>query len=68
VVYVDLDENMPGSQVGKELDDIALKLGTVTGLPEGTVPSISSKTLAIQPPDADGRQPEDRRDGDRFAC
>src|SRR5258708_32947127 len=38
VVYVDLDENMPGSQVGKELDDIALKLGTVTGLPEGTGP------------------------------
>src|SRR5258705_12249772 len=38
VVYVDLDENMPGSQVGKELDDIALKLGTVTGLPEGAGP------------------------------
>src|SRR5260370_15906793 len=29
---------MPGSQVGKELDDIALKLGTVTGLPEGAGP------------------------------
>src|SRR5437660_6221556 len=38
VVYVDLDENMPGSQVGKELDDIALKLGTLTGLPEGAGP------------------------------
>src|SRR6266446_4319619 len=38
VVYVDLDENMPGSQVGKELDDIALKLGTVTGLPDGAGP------------------------------
>src|SRR5258707_6186301 len=38
VVYVDLDENMPGNQVGKELDDIALKLGTVTGLPEGAGP------------------------------
>src|SRR5260370_853176 len=38
VVYVDLDENMPGSQVGKELDDIALKLATVIGLPEGAGP------------------------------
>src|SRR5258705_9698952 len=38
VVYVDLDENMPGSEVGKELDDIALKLGTVTGLPDGAGP------------------------------
>src|SRR5258705_11658932 len=38
VVYVDLDENMPGSQVGKELDDIALKLGTVSGLPDGAGP------------------------------
>src|SRR5882762_9533016 len=38
VVYVDLDENMPGSQVGKEFDDIALKLGTVSGLPDGAGP------------------------------
>src|SRR5258706_582542 len=38
VVYVDLDENMPGNQVGKELDDIALKLGTVSGLPDGAGP------------------------------
>src|SRR5258705_1646620 len=38
VVYVDLDENMPGSQVGKELDDIALKLGTISGLPDGAGP------------------------------
>src|SRR5712671_2639630 len=38
VVYVDLDENMPGSQVGKELDDIALNLGTVSGLPDGAGP------------------------------
>src|SRR5258706_13745936 len=28
VVYVDLDENMPGSQVGKELYDIQFKFGT----------------------------------------
>src|SRR4030095_9293351 len=26
VVYVDLDENFPGAQIGKEFDDIALKL------------------------------------------
>lgn len=35
VVYVDLDENLPGSQVGKEFDDIALKLGSINGLPDG---------------------------------
>jgi multidrug efflux pump subunit AcrB len=38
VVYVDLDENMPGSQVGKEFDDIALKLGAVSGLPDRAGP------------------------------
>src|SRR5262249_49380364 len=38
VVYVELDENMPGSQVGKEFDDIALKLGAISGLPEGAGP------------------------------
>src|SRR5258705_9344566 len=30
VVYVDLDENMPGIHVGKALYDISLKRGTVT--------------------------------------
>src|SRR5260370_37901593 len=34
VVYVDLDENMPGSQVGRELADITLNLATVSGLPD----------------------------------
>lgn len=38
VVYVDLDENLPGSQVPKEFDDIALKLGSISGLPDGTGP------------------------------
>ena len=37
-VYVDLDENFPGTQVGKEFDDIALKLGSITDLPEGAGP------------------------------
>jgi len=36
--------------VGKELDDIALKLGTVTGLPEGAGPVNFIKDFAIQPP------------------
>src|SRR6476661_7381680 len=27
IVYVELDENFPGTQTGKEFDDIALKLG-----------------------------------------
>ena len=38
VVYVDLDENLPGSQVGKEFDDIALKIGAITDLPDGAGP------------------------------
>jgi multidrug efflux pump subunit AcrB len=38
VVYVDLDENFPGSQIGKEFDDIALKLNSITDLPEGAGP------------------------------
>jgi multidrug efflux pump subunit AcrB len=38
VVYVDLDENFPGSQIGKEFDDIALKLDSITDLPEGAGP------------------------------
>ena len=37
-VYVDLDENFPGPQIGKEFDDIALKLGAITDLPEGAGP------------------------------
>lgn len=37
-VYVDLDENFPGHQIGKEFDDIALKLGAITDLPEGAGP------------------------------
>lgn len=37
-VYVDLDENFPGPQIGKEFDDIALKLDAVTDLPEGAGP------------------------------
>jgi multidrug efflux pump subunit AcrB len=35
IVYVELDENFPRSQTGKEFDDIALKLGSVNDLPEG---------------------------------
>jgi len=35
IVYVELDENFPGSQTGKEFDDIALKLGAINDLPEG---------------------------------
>jgi len=50
IVYVDLDENMPGSQVGKELDDIALKLVLSLACRKGPAPSISSRILAIQPP------------------
>jgi multidrug efflux pump subunit AcrB len=38
VVYVDLDENFPGTQIGKEFDDIALKLNSITDLPEGAGP------------------------------
>src|SRR5260370_27191653 len=49
VVYVDLDENMPGSHAGKELDDIALKLGTVTGLPEGAGPVNFIKDFCATP-------------------
>lgn len=37
-VYVDLDENFPGPQIGKEFDDIALKLDSITDLPEGAGP------------------------------
>lgn len=37
-VYVDLDENFPGGQIGKEFDDIALKLDSITDLPEGAGP------------------------------
>jgi multidrug efflux pump subunit AcrB len=37
-VYVDLDENFPGSQIGKEFDDIALKLDAIADLPEGAGP------------------------------
>ncbi|MGA9996756.1 MAG: efflux RND transporter permease subunit [Pyrinomonadaceae bacterium] len=37
-VYVDLDENFPGAQIGKEFDDIALKLDSITDLPEGAGP------------------------------
>jgi multidrug efflux pump subunit AcrB len=37
-VYVDLDENFPGNQIGKEFDDIALKLDAITDLPEGAGP------------------------------
>jgi multidrug efflux pump subunit AcrB len=38
VVYVDLDENFPGAQIGKEFDDIALKLDTIKNLPDGAGP------------------------------
>src|SRR4029453_7748916 len=38
IVYVELDENFPGSQTGKEFDDIALKLGAINDLPEGAGP------------------------------
>ena len=38
IVYVELDENFPGSQTGKEFDDIALKLGSINDLPEGAGP------------------------------
>jgi multidrug efflux pump subunit AcrB len=37
-VYVDLDENFPGPQIGKEFDDIALKLQSIKDLPEGAGP------------------------------
>jgi multidrug efflux pump subunit AcrB len=37
-VYVDLDENFPGTQIGKEFDDVALKLQAITDLPEGAGP------------------------------
>jgi len=37
-VYVDLDENFPGPQIGKEFDDIALKLQSINNLPEGAGP------------------------------
>ncbi|HXI26256.1 MAG TPA: efflux RND transporter permease subunit, partial [Pyrinomonadaceae bacterium] len=38
VVYVDLDENFPGAQIGKEFDDIALKLDSIKNLPDGAGP------------------------------
>ncbi|HEX6649389.1 MAG TPA: efflux RND transporter permease subunit, partial [Pyrinomonadaceae bacterium] len=38
VVYVDLDENFPGPQIGKEFDDIALKLDSIKDLPDGAGP------------------------------
>ena len=38
VVYVDLDENFPGSKIGKEFDDIALKLDSIKDLPDGAGP------------------------------
>ena len=38
VVYVDLDENFPGSQIAKEFDDIALKLDSINDLPDGAGP------------------------------
>jgi multidrug efflux pump subunit AcrB len=38
VVYVDLDENFPGSEIAKEFDDIALKLDSITNLPDGAGP------------------------------
>jgi hypothetical protein len=38
VVYVDLDENFPGSQIAKEFDDIALKLDSIKDLPDGAGP------------------------------
>jgi multidrug efflux pump subunit AcrB len=38
IVYVDIDENFPGSQIGKELDDIALKLDSIKDLPDGAGP------------------------------
>jgi len=38
VVYVDLDENFPGPQIAKEFDDIALKLDSITDLPDGAGP------------------------------
>ena len=38
VVYVDLDENFPGKQIGKEFDDIALKLDSIKDLPDGAGP------------------------------
>jgi multidrug efflux pump subunit AcrB len=40
-VYVDLDENFPGPQIGKEFDDIALKLQSIKDLPEGAGQSSS---------------------------
>ena len=38
VVYVDLDENFPASQIAKEFDDIALKLDSIKDLPDGAGP------------------------------
>jgi multidrug efflux pump subunit AcrB len=38
IVYVDIDENFPGSQIGKEFDDIALKLDSIKDLPDGAGP------------------------------
>src|SRR4029453_6106835 len=38
IVYVDLDENFPGSQIAKEFDDIALKLDSIKDLPDGAGP------------------------------
>ena len=49
IVYVELDENFPGTQTGKEFDDIALKLGAINDLPEGAGPVKFIKTSAIRP-------------------
>ena len=38
VVYVDLNENFPGSQIAKEFDDVALKLDSIKDLPDGAGP------------------------------
>ncbi len=38
VVYVDLDENVPPTETGKQFDDIKLKLDSITDLPSGAGP------------------------------
>ncbi len=68
VVYVDLDENMPGSQVGKELDDIGAQTRHSHWIAGRSRPRQFHQGLRrYSRPHAHGSQPEDQRDGDRFA-
>ena len=67
-VYVDLDENFPGPQIGKEFDDIALKLNSITDLPEGAGPvQVHQRLRRYVGAHAHRRQSEGERGGDRSA-